>query len=162
MTRPAKRSIFFYWAAATGAGIAAGVIATAAQIVLWWTFTDALPSILYRDARLTAAMLMGQEVLPPPATFEWKVMIIATVIHFTISIVYGLILACLISRLGMMFSLLVGAIYGLILYVINMYGVTYVFPWFSAARDWITVVTHAVFGLSIAGTYKALIRNRSA
>lgn len=162
MARPAKRSIFFNWAAATCAGIAAGIIATAAQIILWWTFTDALPSILYRDARLTAAMLLGQEVLPPPATFEWKVMIVATVIHFTISIAYGLILADLISRLGMMFSLLAGAIYGLILYVINMYGVTYVFPWFSVARDWITVVTHAVFGLSIAGTYKALIRNRSA
>jgi hypothetical protein len=147
------------WSAAVGAGIAAGVIATGVQITLWWMFLDALPSILYRDARLTAAILMGQEVLPPPATFDWKVMIVASFIHFVISIAYSVILACLISRFGMMLSLLAGSIYGLILYGVNMYGVTLVFPWFAEVRDWITVLTHVVFGISIAGTYKALARH---
>ncbi len=47
------------WGAAIWAGIVAGVVATGAQMVLWWIFTDDLPEILYRDARLTAAMLMG-------------------------------------------------------------------------------------------------------
>ena len=144
--------------AAVRAGIVAGVIATGVQIVLWWAFLDALPWILYRDARLTAAILMGQEVLPPPSTFDWKVIIVATFIHFVISIAYSLILACLISRLGIALSLLAGSIYGLILYGINMYGVTLVLPWFSEVRDWITILTHVVFGISIAGTYKALAR----
>ncbi|SCY18701.1 hypothetical protein SAMN05216420_103113 [Nitrosospira sp. Nl5] len=148
------------WSAAVGAGIAAGVIATGAQITLWWMFLDALPSILYRDARLTAAILMGQDVLPPPATFDWKVMIVASFVHFVISIAYSMILACLISRLGMMLSLLAGSLYGLILYGVNMYGVTLVFPWFAEVRDWITVLTHVVFGISIAGTYKALARHK--
>lgn len=150
------------WRAAICAGIVAGTVATGAQMVLWWAFTDALPGILYRDARLTAAMLMGREVLPPPATFDWKVMAVATFIHFAISIAYSVILACLISRLGVMLSLLTGAIFGLALYVINMYGVTAIFPWFSAARDWITVLTHLVFGICLAGTYKVLSRTQSA
>ena len=39
-----------------------------------------------------------------------------------------------------------GLIYGLGIYAVNMYGVTFIFPWFSEVRDWITIVTHAVFG----------------
>ena len=148
------------WGAAIGAGIVAGVIATAVQMALWWVFLDALPWILYRDARLTAAILMGQEVLPPPATFDWHVMMVATFIHFVISITYSLILARLISRLGMAVSLLAGATYGLILYGINMYGVTLFFPWFSEVRDWITILTHVVFGTSMAATYKILTKHR--
>jgi hypothetical protein len=148
--------------AAAAAGIISGVIATGAQLVLWWVFTDALPSIFYRDARLAAAMLMGTDVLPPPATFEWKVMVVATLIHFALSIVYGLILAPLISRLSMATSVLAGTGFGLIIYVTNMYGMTLIFPWFSVARDWITLVTHIVFGISLAVPYKLLSRLHSA
>src|SRR5690242_9073773 len=147
---------------AVAARIFAGFIATAAQLVLWWVFPDALPSIFSRDARLTAAMLMGPPVLPPPATFEWKVMIVATFIHFMLSIAYGLILAPLISRPGMLVSMLAGVIFGLIIYVTNMYGMTLIFPWFSVARDWITVATHIVFGISLAVPYKLLSRPQSA
>ena len=39
------------WRAATYAGIAAGIVATAVEIVLWSVFTDAFPEILFRDAR---------------------------------------------------------------------------------------------------------------
>ncbi|SCX53630.1 sodium:proline symporter [Nitrosospira sp. Nsp1] len=146
------------WRAAVSSGIVAGVVATGAQIFLWRVFTDALPHIFYRDARFTAAILLGQSVLPPPATFDWKVIIIATVIHFVISIVYSLILARVLSRIGTVFSLLAGSLYGLLIYTVNMYGATAFFPWFSEARDWITVVTHIVFGISLAGTYKVLSR----
>ena len=43
------------WSAVVYAGIAAGILSTIAQIVLWLVFTDALPAILFRDARFTAA-----------------------------------------------------------------------------------------------------------
>lgn len=146
------------WGAAISAGIVAGVIATAVQVALWWVFLDALPWIFYRDARLTAAIVMGQEVLPPPATFDWAVMLVATLFHFVISIIYSLILARLISCLGRISSILAGGVYGIILYVINMYVITIVFPWFSEVRDWITIFTHVVFGISIAATYKEFIK----
>lgn len=146
------------WVAAIGAGITAGIVATGAQVLLWLAFTDKLPWVLYRDARLTAAILMGREVLPPPATFEWKVMVVATFIHVVISMGYGLILAFLIYRLRLVRAIVLGSIYGLAVYVINMYGMTLLFPWFSAARDWITILTHAVFGFSVAAVYKGLVR----
>jgi len=144
------------WRAAACAGIAAGVVATVAQLVLWWAFLDVLPEILYRDARLTAAMVMGSGVLPPPAAFDWTVMAVATLIHFALSIIYTAVLAGFVSRRGMPSALVVGAVYGLALFGINMYGFTLVFPWFAAARDWITLAAHVLFGVSAVAVYKAL------
>ncbi|MEO8331874.1 MAG: sodium:proline symporter [Gallionella sp.] len=144
------------------AGIVAGVAATVVQIALWAGFTNDLPWVLYRDARLTAAILMGREVLPPPAVFAWDVMLAATLVHFALAILYSMVLACFISRLGTMRSLLAGILYGLVLYGINMHGFTIVFPWFSVVRDWITIVTHAVFGAAMAGAYMKLNRATSS
>ena len=150
------------WIRAPAAGIAAGIVATVAQVILWWAFTDDLPWILYRDARLTAAIVMGPSVLPPPSTFDIKVMIVATGIHTGLSVAYSLILVFAIHRLPMREALLAGLMFGLILYVVNMYGVTVMFPWFSEVRDWITVAAHVVFGISVASVYKILPENQSA
>ena len=144
-----------HWRSAALAGIAAGVVATVGQIVLWWVSSEPLPAILFRDARLTAAIVMGREVLPPPATFYWSVMLVATLVHFALSITYALTLSVFISRLSMLLSLLAGAAFGLLLYAINMYGFTFVFPWFVAAREWVTAATHVVFGTVAAAVYKA-------
>jgi hypothetical protein len=146
--------------AAVCAGIAAGILGTVVQIALWSAFTDALPTIFFRDARFAAAIALGRKVLPPPASFDWMVMLVATGVHFTLSIAYGLTLSPLISRLRTPPSMLVGAAFGLGLYGVNMYGFTVVFNWFEATRDWITVVTHAVFGVAAAGVYKMLAQQR--
>jgi hypothetical protein len=150
------------WIRAAAAGAIASVVSTLAQIVLWWAFTDDLPYILYRDARLTAALLMGQGVLPPPSTFDLQIMIVATAVHFGLSVAYGLILGLVIDGLSMRSALFSGLVFGLILYVVNMYGITEIFPWFSAVRDWITIIAHIVFGVSVAAAYKVLPINQSA
>lgn len=147
------------WRAAIYSGVVAGIVATVAQILLWWAFGDVLPAILYRDARLAAAIVMGRGVLPPPANFDWVVMAAATLIHFVLSVVYGAVLAVLIARRGLPSALWVGAAYGLALFTVNMYVFTIFFPWFAETRDWITLLTHAVFGVSTAGCYKMLTRN---
>ena len=146
--------------AAVYAGLVAGILATVVQIALWSVFTDALPTILFRDARFAAAIVMGRKVLPPPASFDWMVMLVATGVHFALSIAYGLALSPLISRLRTLPSMLVGAAFGLGLYGINMYGFTAVFPWFQATRDSITLATHAVFGVAAAAVYKMLSQQR--
>jgi hypothetical protein len=144
-----------HWRSAALAGIAAGVISTVAEIALWMVWSEPLPAILFRDARLTAAIVMGREVLSPAATFDGSIMLVATFIHFALSIAYGLTLSLFISRLSTPLSLLAGAAFGLFLYAINMYGFAFVFPWFTVARDWITATTHVVFGVIAAAVYKA-------
>ena len=146
--------------AAVLAGVAAGIFATVVQIVLWAIFTDALPAIVYRDSRFAAAIVLGPGVLPPPATFDAVIMSIAAVVHFALAIVYALLLARFIACLRMRASLLAGAAFGVGVYALNMYGFTLVFPWFVSSRDWITAVTHLVFGMVLAGVYRAAAKTR--
>jgi hypothetical protein len=144
------------WRAALCAGIAAAILSTLVQVAFWAAVTDALPAVLYRDARFAAAIVMGPRVLPPPASFDWTVMAVASLVHFTLSIIYVFALSALITRLRHPAAVLAGAAFGLFVYGLNMYGFTTIFPWFEEDRDWITAATHAAFGVIAAGVYKAL------
>jgi hypothetical protein len=144
--------------AAVWAGVAAGVGSAVAQVLLWLAFTDAFPHALFRDARLTAAILLGQGVLQPATAFDAVIMLISALIHFALSIVYGLALAWVLVRAAVGASLLIGALFGLALYAVNLYGFTALFPWFAQARDWVTITAHLVFGVTAAGVYRWLER----
>lgn len=146
------------WRAGALAGILAGVAATGVQLLLWLLLTDALPQILFRDARLAAAIVLGPDVLPPPADFDAGVMAVATLVHLALSALYGLLLAALIAGLDRRRSLMAGAAFGLGLFVVNMYGFTAFFPWFAVARDGITLAAHLAFGVSAAAIYRTAAR----
>jgi hypothetical protein len=135
------------WAAALYAGVAAGILATMAQIILWWAIADSLPGVMFRDARLAAAIILGQEILPMTADFDWLAMFVATMVHFSLSVVYSTILALLIAPFNMAVSILIGIVFGFILFGVNMYGFTIIFPWFVEARDWNTLVAHIVLSM---------------
>ncbi len=101
---------------------------------------------------------MGRDVLPPPATFAPAIMLVAACIHFALSIAYGVVVAIMTSRTGTGTAISIGAGFGALLYVVNLYGFTAIFPWFVEVRDWITLAAHLVFGATAAATYKALAR----
>ena len=132
------------------AGIGAGILATLVQLALWWLTGMPLAETLFRDARLTAAMAMGTGVLPPPSTLRWDILLVATLIHFALSIAYAVIPACLFGHLRSGSNLLAGAIFGLIIYLVNLHGFTMLFPWFAVTRGWITLVAHLVFGIALS------------
>ncbi len=142
--------------AAIWAGLAAGVLSTLMEILLWLAFTDRFPGVLFRDGRLTAAMVLGSKALPPPAAFSLWIMAVASIIHFTLSIIYGLAVAGLVAGRGRWAALAAGTLFGAALYGVNLYGFTLIFPWFAQARDWITFTAHLAFGICAAGTYHAL------
>lgn len=128
-------------------GLGAGVLATVAQIAFWQMAGMPVLETLFRDARLTAAILMGPDVLPPPMTARWDVLLVAALIHFALSIAYALPPALFAARLPAGAAVAIGALYGLAIYLINLYGFTALFPWFLVARDWMTLLTHLVFGV---------------
>ena len=145
-----------HWRAVICAGVAAGILATLVQVLLWLLFTDEFPAIMFRDARLTAALLLGSRVLPPPATFDMSSMVAATFIHFALSILYAAMLAPIAARLGSVAAWVAGAGFGVALYAVNLYGLTEIFPWFVAARGWIAAVAHVAFGATAVLAYRFL------
>ncbi len=142
------------WSAILWAGTAAAITSTLVQVLLWLAFTDEFPAVLFRDARLTAALVLGSGVLPPPATFDAEVWFVATGIHIALSLCYAVLLSSLAARLNSAKSLLAGAAFGIVLYAVNLYGFVAFFPWFSLTRGWITVTAHVVFGTTAMLVYR--------
>ena len=144
------------WKATIGAGLAAAAASAFAQLLLWALFTDALPGILYRDVRLTAALVMGPDALARADRFDALLMLLAGAVHLALSLAYAWILAWPLARFTLAQSLGAGAGFGAALFAVNLYGFTAFFPWFAAARDWITFAAHLVFGVTAAAAYKCL------
>lgn len=134
------------------AGLAAGTIASLVQLLLWWLCDIPLRETIFRDIRLTAALIMGKTILPPMSGMSWNVFLIAMLIHTALSMLYALLPAYLVGHWPSGSTILAGVFYGLVIFAVNMYGFTILFPWFEVVRDWITLLTHLVFGVVLAMT----------
>jgi len=82
---------------------------------------------------------------------------VATRIHLIISIICAGFLVLLTARLDSVPASLAGIVFGVILYAVNLYGFTVIFPWFAQARGWITLIAHGVFGLTAVSAHRCLI-----
>ncbi len=147
------------WKAAIWSGLIAGAAFLALELILVPLLQGGSP---WGPPRMIAAIGMGKEVLPPPATFDPVIVMVAMVIHFVLAIVYGLMLALIIHRLSVGVALIAGAVFGLVLYLINFYGFTAVFPWFAMARGGLSIFVHLVFGVVAAWAYKGMQKTRMA
>jgi hypothetical protein len=142
------------WKAAVWAGLIAGLIFMMVEMIMVLVFLGQSP---WGPPRMIAAMLMGKEVLPPPAAFDGSVMMTAMMIHFPLSIVYGLILGWIVHRLAGAKVALIGAVFGLTIYFINFYLVAPVlFPWFTEAQNMVSFLAHFLYGVVLGGSYAGL------
>ena len=146
------------WSAAVWAGIIAGAVFMMAEMLMVMLFMGQSP---WGPPRMIAAMLMGQDVLPPPASLDFGIMMTAMMIHFPLSIVYGLILGWAVHRMSNSSALLIGAVFGLAIYFFNFYLIAPVaFPWFTNAQNWVTLVAHLIYGLVLGATYAGMRKHK--
>ncbi len=143
------------WKAAIWAGIVAGAVFMMLEMLLVQFFE---PMSMWAPPRMIAAMVMGESILPPPDTFDAMALMVAMLIHFPLSVIFALILGWIISRwdLGLVTASIAGIAFGLVIYVVNFYGFTAVFPWFADARGWVAIFSHAMFGLVLGAVYQSL------
>ncbi|MGH7483211.1 MAG: hypothetical protein ACRELV_13745 [Longimicrobiales bacterium] len=141
------------WGAAVWSGIIAGAVFVVLEMGMVQLF---LGESMWGPPRMIAAIVMGGEVLPPPGTFDLGIFITGAVVHFVLSVVFAIVLALVISRVNTGAAVAVGGLYGLALYGFNFYVMTGVFPWFAMARNWVSVLSHLVFGLVAAWVYKRM------
>ena len=138
------------------AGIVAGTLSTLAQMLLRVAVGADAWTLLLRDARLTAALVLDEAAPSPSAGFDAGIMLIATGIHYALSIIYAALLLPVAKRLALLPSLLAGAGFGALLYFVNLYGFSSIFPWFTQARGGITLAVHLVFGMVVMLAYRWL------
>ena len=118
------------WKAAVWAGIIAGLVFMVLEMLLVQLVGE---GNMWGPPRMMAAMVLGREVLPPPATFDAGVFIVAMIVHFVLSLVYAFIFAWILGQwqLTMSAAAIGGLVFGLVIYAVNFYGFTAVFPWFT-------------------------------
>lgn len=148
------------WRAAVWAGIIAGLVFLVAEMLLVMIFMGESP---WAPPRMIAAIILGKGVLPPPATFDTGIVMAAMVVHFMLAIVYGLIAGWIVHRLNGVSALLIGAVFGLALYVINFHLIApAAFPWFTMAQNWVSVLSHLIYGVVLGAAYAALRKHKPA
>ena len=145
--------------AAVWAGLIAGVVFMMLEMLLVGTIGGGSP---WGPPRMIAAIGMGKDVLPPPASFDLSIMIVAMLIHFVLAIVLGIVFALIVARwnMGLITMAVAGAAFGMVVYLITFYGFTALFPWFAMARNGISLFSHAMFGLVLGWSYYVLARPR--
>lgn len=139
--------------AAVFAGLIAGAVFLLVLLIAYPLATGGTPWTIFR---FIAAIVLGRSVLPPPTTFEAGVVITAVLLHFSLSILYTLVLAFIVHRWRLGISILGGALFGGCLYLINFFTFTMFFPWFYPARAWPFSLVHILFGAVAGGIYELL------
>ena len=108
--------------------------------------------------RMIAAIALGKGVLPPPASFDLTILFVAMAIHLILSIILAIVFALIAdaARWSLMTTAIAGLVFGIVIYFVNFYGMTAMFPWFAMARGMISLFAHAMFGLVLGYVYRSM------
>ena len=142
-----------FWKSSIWAGIIAAVIMLILELIMNPLF---LGNNMWAPTRMIGAILLGSEALPPPPGFDFGIFMAAAAVHIPLSVIYAIITAAFITRLSITPSILIGAGIGFLLFLINFYGFTALFPWFENARNWVQIIIHILFGVSAAWSFKLI------
>ncbi|MCW8849187.1 MAG: hypothetical protein OQJ81_04340 [Melioribacteraceae bacterium] len=141
------------WKAAFWAGIAAGIVFYLLNIFI-------VPLILGGNMwviiRLFASLGYGESVLAPPSTFDSGALAVSIIINLILSIGFTFLIAFVFHKWGLLTGIIGGAFFGLGIYAVNFYSLSYFFPWFFALSSWPFVITHILFGAIAGGVYELL------
>ena len=118
-------------AAAIVAGLIAALVFMMLEMMMAPMFLGQSP---WAPPRMIAAMAMGRGALPPPAPFDFGVLMVAMMIHLMVSVMFALVFATFAKGRPVGVSITLGAVFGLAIYLFDFYVMTAVFPWFADAR----------------------------
>ncbi len=141
--------------AALWAAIVAGAVFMMLEMIMVPVFMGGSP---WGPPRMIAAIGMGDGVLPPPATFDAGIVMVAMLIHFTLSVILAFVFAFIARGRTVGMATIIGAAFGLVVYVVAFYGMTAVFPWFAMARGWVGIFAHIAYGAVLGFVYASIAR----
>jgi len=146
------------WFAAAVSGFAAGAVLMVLELLWSHLVLDISP---WGASHAVAAIVMGPDALQSTG-YSFSIVAVALATHYVLGIIFGMILAAIIapfhfdSSAGL--ALLVGAVFGLAIYLLDFYGMARFFPWFIEMRGWTALMSHLIFGMTAAVIYWKLER----
>lgn len=146
------------WKAAILAGLVAGIVFLIGLLIVFTAVNEGSPWSLFR---LTAAIILGPDILPAPDTpdtFSLAAVVVGLAVHLALSIAYAILLAFIIHRWGIVVGIVGGALFGVGLYVVHYFTFIRLFDWgwFYSFNTWHYVVAHALFGAVAGGVYELI------
>jgi hypothetical protein len=146
------------WTAGAVAGLAAGALLMVLDLVWSGIFNTGGP---WRISHMIAPLFTGTPGSPGYG-FHPGVVSISLAVHYGLGIVFGLVLAVVMSQLRLDTSsasaLATGAIAGIVLYLVNFDLLASVLPWLATLRGGDTLAAQVVFGIATATLYFRLRR----
>lgn len=141
----------------SSAAAVCGVVAGAVYLPVRMLFAELLtPHGLLAPFQRIAAVLMGPDALPP-AHAGFVAVSMALLVHLSLSLTLGQVIAHVVHRLRAHIAVLVGIAAGLGLFVVNYLVIApLLLPWFSDGAHVGTALAHMVFGGVAAGVYTLL------
>lgn len=147
------------WAAAAVAGFVACAFFSAVEMLMVLLVSGQSPWV---PPRMGAAIVLGPGILSLPATFDVSIVAMALMVHAAIGVVLGVVLGAIIAPFRLDSDVptvaIAGGVFGLIVYGVNFYVMTQLFPWFIESRTWMMVVGHVVFGAFAGYMYWVLAK----
>jgi hypothetical protein len=140
------------WHAYLVAGLVASLTTLLAGLVLCGVMLGEPTFIL----RITASLVLGPEVIPVTEGTTAVILLVGLVLHFILTFAYAFLIVLVIHRWGLAVGLVGGALLGLALYVIDIYALSYFFPWIYPLRSWLLMVTHMMLGGLVGVAYELL------
>jgi hypothetical protein len=138
------------WIKGGWVGVIAGALFMAVEMFL---MAACRHGDMWDPVRLSASIVMGNQAVATSTPLSFDIVFIGLFMHFVLSILYAVILGMIIRRLKARTAVLVGAGFGLLLYLFHFHGLAAWYPWVASERNWITVVGHLVYGIAAAWMY---------
>ncbi len=127
-------------------GLLSGAVMLLLSILLPWIILGDLLLIV----RIMASVLLGPTVIPAQARLVPGIYLVALLIHFVLSLLFAWLIALIFHRWGMIVGFIGGALMGVVIYVMNFYTFSLLFPWMIPYRNWMILLAHIFFG-ALAG-----------
>jgi hypothetical protein len=143
------------WIVAAVSGFAAGAVLMVLDLI-WSSLVDTGGP--WRTSHMIAPIFFGTDITQQTTFhFSGQVVAVSLIVHYALGTVFGLILAAVMAPLHLdataLRALVTGALFGLILYFLNFFGLVQWFPWLAELRGWPTIGAHLVFGMVAALLY---------
>ena len=140
------------------AGLIAGLVAGAAYLTAQMCFAATVyGGGGWEPLQRISAMLLGDDVVPPPSEISLTIAGIGLLIHLPLSAIYGRVIAAFVRFQSTAVAALRGGALGLLIFAVNFWLVAPIaFPWFVESRNALTAIDHALFGAVAAVCYVRL------